>query len=204
MASALVCIRCGGPLPATAAGASFATCPYCGTTLHLATDGAASSANAPPAEDAKAAYAKRVESRKQFDATLKSRLEAGDKPYDALSVAARAFGVDGSDSIARATLAIAQDFDEANHAHVSTDAAALARIGEAYLKACEELASVRETTMNLPFLTTEQDGPKHLDRTLVASDLATLAQRAPLVAPIPVSPIPAAPVEKKKGWWPFG
>jgi hypothetical protein len=152
---------------------------------------------------------------------LKERLEAGDKPYDALCAAARAHvdGVGGSldaiEPLARATLAIAHDFDEENHTDAFTDATSLARIVEAYLKASVELATVSETSINLPFLSAAADGPKHLQRTLVASNLAALAQRAPFVAPKPAAPpAPAArvfvpvedePVEKKKkGWWPFG
>lgn len=186
---ALVCPRCGAPLPVAAAGSHFSTCAYCDVTVQLS-GGSATIAREPAApvdrrEDVRSASAR-------FVAAVQAALGAGVAPYDAVrSAAAANLGVFGqSDTVARVAVAIADDFDRANKTTVSSDAMALARIAEAYLKTLDEIRANGQATLNLPFLTATAAGPLHLQRVLSPAELLALANR-PLPAP------------KKKGWLSF-
>jgi molecular chaperone DnaK len=53
---------------------------------------------------------------------------------------------------------------------LSTDKQALQRLTEAAEKAKVELSSMVTTNINLPFITADQSGPKHLDMTLTRAD----------------------------------
>ena len=57
---------------------------------------------------------------------------------------------------------------------LSKDRQALQRLTEAAEKAKVELSSVVQTTINLPFITADQDGPKHLDYTLTRAKFEEL------------------------------
>ncbi|MDB5073303.1 MAG: molecular chaperone DnaK [Candidatus Eremiobacteraeota bacterium] len=59
---------------------------------------------------------------------------------------------------------------------LSGDRQALQRLTEAAEKAKIELSGTVQTTINLPFITADQNGPKHLDITLTRSEFEKLTQ----------------------------
>jgi hypothetical protein len=202
---ALVCVNCGGPLAVIAALPAVVECAFCGAAISvshertLVTRGGSS-------DEARAA--RTCEARVAFHATLTELLKGGVKPYDALREASAAhFGAAGrTEAVARVTLAIARDFERESGTRAVTEPLVLGRIAEAYLRAVDELQSSDAVDMNLPFLTADSEGPKHLRRMIAAAILADLAQRDPEVA-LPDSPAERPPEKrppaKKKGWWPF-
>ncbi len=60
---------------------------------------------------------------------------------------------------------------------LSADAMALQRLYEAAEKAKIELSTTQETQMNLPFVTADQSGPKHLDMRLSRAKLTELTSK---------------------------
>jgi molecular chaperone DnaK len=64
---------------------------------------------------------------------------------------------------------LAEEFRKDNGIDLRNDPQALQRLWEAAEKAKEELSSVSRTTINLPFVTADASGPKHLDVTLMRS-----------------------------------
>jgi len=56
-----------------------------------------------------------------------------------------------------------QEFKKAENMDLSQDKMAMQRLKEAAEKAKKELSSVITTNINLPFITMNQDGPKHMD-----------------------------------------
>ncbi len=58
------------------------------------------------------------------------------------------------------------EFKKAEGIDLSTDKMAMQRVKEAAEKAKKELSTVTTTNINLPFITMNQDGPKHMDITL--------------------------------------
>ena len=69
---------------------------------------------------------------------------------------------------------IAEDFRQKEGVDIRNDAMALQRLKEAGQKAKEELSSSQETTVNLPFITADQSGPKHLVMTITRSKFEQL------------------------------
>jgi molecular chaperone DnaK len=68
---------------------------------------------------------------------------------------------------------LAKRFQEANRIDLKRDRMALQRLKEAAERAKHELSSAGETEVNLPFITADATGPKHLAETI---DRATLEQ----------------------------
>ena len=58
------------------------------------------------------------------------------------------------------------EFKTANGIDLSADKMAMQRIKEAAEKAKKELSSSTTTNINLPYITADATGPKHLDVTL--------------------------------------
>jgi len=58
---------------------------------------------------------------------------------------------------------LVQEFKKAENMDLSQDKMAMQRLKEAAEKAKKELSSVITTNINLPFITMNQDGPKHMD-----------------------------------------
>ena len=83
---------------------------------------------------------------------------------------------------------IADEFNKSDGIDLRKDAMALQRLKEAAEKAKIELSSATQTTINLPFITATQDGPKHLTMDL------TRAQFEKLVDDLVTRTIP--PMEK--------
>ena len=74
---------------------------------------------------------------------------------------------------------ILKDFEGQNGIDLRKDAAAMQRIKDEAEKAKKELSSATETEINLPYITADADGPKHLELTLTRAKLEELV--APLL-----------------------
>ena len=69
---------------------------------------------------------------------------------------------------------LADEFQRDNGIDLRQDPQALQRLFEAAEKAKVELSSVTQTTINLPFITADASGPKHLNTTLMRSTFEQL------------------------------
>jgi molecular chaperone DnaK len=69
---------------------------------------------------------------------------------------------------------IAEEFRKTEGIDLRQDAMALQRLKEAAEKAKCELSNVLETSVNLPFITADQSGPKHLQMTITRAKLESL------------------------------
>ncbi len=69
---------------------------------------------------------------------------------------------------------IAEEFRKKEGIDIRKDAMALQRLKEAAEKAKCELSSMQETTVRLPFITADQNGPKHLEVTITRSKFEAL------------------------------
>ncbi|GIU97477.1 MAG: hypothetical protein KatS3mg013_1280 [Actinomycetota bacterium] len=63
-----------------------------------------------------------------------------------------------------------KSFKDAHGVDLSKDRMALQRLKEAAEKAKIELSQVAETTINLPFITADDEGPLHLEQKLTRSE----------------------------------
>ena len=68
------------------------------------------------------------------------------------------------------------EFKRQNGIDLSTDRMAMSRLKEAAEKAKIELSTLMSTEINLPFLTADANGPKHLTLTLTRTKLESLAE----------------------------
>src|SRR5215469_11826041 len=69
---------------------------------------------------------------------------------------------------------LAEEFKKENGIDLKADRQALQRLTEAAERAKIELSSRLETTINLPFITADQTGPKHLETTLTRAKFEAL------------------------------
>src|SRR5207253_11295806 len=69
---------------------------------------------------------------------------------------------------------LAEEFRKQEGIDLRKDAMALQRLKEAAEKAKIELSSAMETTVNLPFITADQNGPKHLQTTITRTKFEQL------------------------------
>ncbi|HEX7265551.1 MAG TPA: molecular chaperone DnaK [Candidatus Dormibacteraeota bacterium] len=69
---------------------------------------------------------------------------------------------------------LADEFKKQNGIDLKTDRQALQRLTEAAERAKIELSTRLETTINLPFITADQTGPKHLEMTLTRAKFESL------------------------------
>ena len=72
---------------------------------------------------------------------------------------------------------LADEFQKDNGIDLRNDPQALQRLFEAAEKAKVELSAVAQTTISLPFITADANGPKHLNTTTDAFDLRNIDQR---------------------------
>ena len=72
----------------------------------------------------------------------------------------------GDDFDERVMKYLVDEFKKLENISLSQDKMAMQRLKEAAEKAKKELSSVASTNINLPFITMNQDGPKHMDITL--------------------------------------
>ncbi|MEA5365279.1 molecular chaperone DnaK [Amycolatopsis sp., V23-08] len=100
-----------------------------------------------------------------FDVSL---LDVGDGVVEVRSTAGDTH-LGGDDFDRRIVDHLADRFKQENGIDLRSDPQALQRLFEAAEKAKVELSSVSQTSVNLPFITAGQDGPKHLTTTLMRS-----------------------------------
>ena len=97
-----------------------------------------------------------------FDVSI---IEIGDGVIEVLSTNGDTrLGGDDIDNLL--TDYMVQDFRSKEGIDLSSDKMAMQRLKEAAEKAKKELSSATTTNINLPFITANQDGPKHFDMTL--------------------------------------
>ena len=97
-----------------------------------------------------------------FDVSI---LEVGDGIFEVLATAGDTnLGGDNFDKILVNWLI--DDFNKNEKIDLSKDVQALQRLTEATEKAKIELSTIKKTQINLPFITADQTGPKHIDKEL--------------------------------------
>lgn len=100
-----------------------------------------------------------------FDVTV---LETGDNVVEVLATGGNAF-LGGDDFDNRLIDWLIKEFKESNGIDLKNDVMALQRLKEAAENAKKELSSASETEINLPFITADATGPKHLVKKLTRS-----------------------------------
>ena len=105
-----------------------------------------------------------------FDVSI---LDVGDGVFEVLSTNGDTH-LGGDDWDQRLIDHIADEFRKAEGVDLTTDAMAMQRLKEAAEKAKIELSNSQETTINLPFITATDSGPKHLQLTLSRSKFESL------------------------------
>src|SRR5271168_2375031 len=104
-----------------------------------------------------------------------SVLEIGDGVFEVKSTNGDTF-LGGEDFDARVIDYLADEFRKEQGIDLRKDKLALQRLKEAAEKAKIELSSSKETEINLPFITADQTGPKHLNIKLTRAKLEALAE----------------------------
>jgi molecular chaperone DnaK len=105
-----------------------------------------------------------------FDVSV---LDVGDGVFEVLSINGDThLGGDDFDQVLINYLA--DEFKRQEGIDLRKDAMALQRLKEAAEKAKIELSTVQETTVNLPFITADQNGPKHLQVNVTRSKFENL------------------------------
>jgi molecular chaperone DnaK len=105
-----------------------------------------------------------------FDVSI---LDIGDGVFEVLSTNGDTF-LGGEDFDQAIIDFLAQTFEKENGIDLRKDRMALQRLKEAAEKAKIELSSTPETEINLPFITADQSGPKHLQIKLTRAKLESL------------------------------
>ena len=107
-----------------------------------------------------------------FDVSV---LELGDGVFEVCSTAGDNH-LGGDDWDQRVIDWLANKFNADNGIELRNDPMALQRLKEAAEKAKMELSSTSQTNINLPFITMDQSGPKHLDYTLTRVEFETITR----------------------------
>ncbi|MGZ8997308.1 MAG: molecular chaperone DnaK [Allosphingosinicella sp.] len=105
-----------------------------------------------------------------FDISI---LEIGDGVFEVKATNGDTF-LGGEDFDARIVEFLADDFKKGEGIDLRKDRLALQRLKEAAEKAKIELSSAATTEVNLPFITADQTGPKHLVKAITRADLEKL------------------------------
>jgi molecular chaperone DnaK len=105
-----------------------------------------------------------------FDISI---LEIGDGVFEVKSTNGDTF-LGGEDFDMRIVDYLADEFKKENGIDLRKDKLALQRLKEAAEKAKIELSSTQQTEINLPFITADQSGPKHLTMKLTRAKLESL------------------------------
>jgi len=105
-----------------------------------------------------------------FDVSI---LEVGDGVFEVKSTNGDTF-LGGEDFDQRIIDYIADEFQKENGIDLRSDKLALQRMKEAAEKAKIELSSSTQTEVNLPFITADQSGPKHLNVKMTRATLESL------------------------------
>jgi len=107
-----------------------------------------------------------------FDVSI---LEIGDGVFEVKSTNGDTF-LGGEDFDAKLVQYLADDFKKAEGIDLTKDRLALQRLKEAAEKAKIELSSAQTTEVNLPFITADATGPKHLVKNITRTDLERLVE----------------------------
>ncbi len=107
-----------------------------------------------------------------FDVSI---LEIGDGVFEVKSTNGDTF-LGGEDFDIRIVDYLADEFKKENGVDLREDTLALQRLKEAAEKAKIELSSASSTEINLPFITADQSGPKHLNLKLTRAKLEALVE----------------------------
>jgi molecular chaperone DnaK len=105
-----------------------------------------------------------------FDISI---LEIGDGVFEVKATNGDTF-LGGEDFDSKLVQFFADEFKKAEGIDLTKDKLALQRLKEAAEKAKIELSSAQTTEVNLPFITADANGPKHLVKTLSRADLERL------------------------------
>lgn len=105
-----------------------------------------------------------------FDVSI---LEIGDGVFEVKATNGDTF-LGGEDFDSKVVQFLADDFKKAEGIDLTKDKLALQRLKEAAEKAKIELSSAASTEVNLPFITADANGPKHLVKTISRADLERL------------------------------
>ncbi|GAA7705025.1 molecular chaperone DnaK [Helicobacter pylori] len=107
-----------------------------------------------------------------FDVTV---LETGDNVVEVLATGGDAF-LGGDDFDNRVIDFLALEFKNETGIEIKNDVMALQRLKEAAENAKKELSSAMETEINLPFITADATGPKHLVKKLTRAKFESLTE----------------------------
>ena len=107
-----------------------------------------------------------------FDVSV---LEVGDGIFEVLSTAGDT-NLGGDDFDKALVRWLVKDFEEKEGTNLTKDIQALQRLTEAAEKAKMELSNVEKTTINLPFITADKNGPKHIQQELTREKFETLCK----------------------------
>src|SRR5688500_12969020 len=110
-----------------------------------------------------------------FDVSI---LDVGDGVFEVLSINGNTH-LGGDDFDEELINYVAEEFRKMEGIDIRKDPMALQRLKEACEKAKIELSNAMETTINLPFITADQAGPKHLQQTMTRTRFEELIK--PLV-----------------------
>jgi molecular chaperone DnaK len=105
-----------------------------------------------------------------FDVTT---LETGDNVVEVMATGGDAF-LGGDDFDNRLIDYIAEEFKKENSVDLKADVMALQRLKDAAESAKKELSSSTETEINLPFITADASGPKHLVKKITRAKFESL------------------------------
>ncbi len=105
-----------------------------------------------------------------FDVSI---LDIGDGVFEVLATNGDTH-LGGDDWDQRLIDHLADEFKRKEGIDIRKDAMALQRLKEAAEKAKVELSTMQETTVNLPFITADQNGPKHLQVSITRSKFESL------------------------------
>ena len=107
-----------------------------------------------------------------FDVSI---LEIGDGVFEVKATNGDTF-LGGEDFDARIINYLADEFQKEQGIDLRNDKLALQRLKEAAEKAKIELSSAQQTEINLPFITADQTGPKHLNVKLTRAKMESLVE----------------------------
>jgi molecular chaperone DnaK len=107
-----------------------------------------------------------------FDVSV---LEVGDGIFEVLSTAGDT-NLGGDDFDKALVRWLVNDFEAKEGTNLTKDIQALQRLTEAAEKAKMELSNVEKTTINLPFITADKNGPKHIQQDLTREKFETLCK----------------------------
>jgi chaperone protein DnaK len=108
-----------------------------------------------------------------FDVSV---LEVGDGIFEVLSTAGDT-NLGGDDFDKALVRWLVEDFEAKEGTNLTKDIQALQRLTEAAEKAKMELSNVEKTTINLPFITADKNGPKHIQQDLTREKFETLCKK---------------------------